>query len=69
MAADSNRLMRPEELAERWGVPVSPVVRLAREGRISGAVRIGRYWRFRPAGIERFEAEGGWEVSEQGALR
>jgi excisionase family DNA binding protein len=66
---DSNRLLRPEEVGERWAVPVSQVVRLAREGRIPGAVKIGRYWRFRLSALESFEVEGGTPAEDEAAWR
>ena len=48
-------LLTAEQLAERWQVPVSQVYRLTRDGTIP-AVRLGRYYRYSPAAIERFEA-------------
>ena len=51
----NGRLMTPDELAARWQVPKSHVYRLARERRIP-VVRLGRYYRFQPAVIEKFEA-------------
>ena len=56
--ATSNRLLTPDEVAERWGVPKSQVYRLAREGRVP-AVWIGRYVRFAPREVEAFEQAGG----------
>jgi excisionase family DNA binding protein len=50
----SGPLLTADELAERWRVPVGHVYRLAREGRIP-AVRLGRYVRFHPDAVERFE--------------
>ena len=57
----STRLLSADELAARWGVPKSQVWRLAREGRFPTGVvvELGRYRRFRLAGIERFEEAGG----------
>jgi len=53
--AASVRLLTPDELAERWSVSKAHVYRLAREGRIP-TVAIGRYYRFRVAAIEAWEA-------------
>ena len=54
----SNKLLRPEEVAERWGIPLAGVWRLAREGRLD-VVRIGRRIGFRPQAVEAFERTGG----------
>jgi len=51
-------LLTAAQLAERWQIPKSHVYRLAREGRIP-TVELGRYRRFRPEAIERFERDGG----------
>jgi excisionase family DNA binding protein len=60
--ANDDRLLTAEDLAERWQLPgvrpATAVYRLAREGVIP-VVRIGRYYRFRLAAIEAFEAAGG----------
>lgn len=50
----STQLLTAEELAERWQVPLSQVYRLTRAGRLP-VVRLGRYYRYRPDVIERFE--------------
>jgi excisionase family DNA binding protein len=50
----SEKLLTPEQLAERWDVKKSQVYRLAREGRIP-VVKIGKYYRFRVDAIERWE--------------
>lgn len=47
-------LMTAEELGKRWQVPTSHVYRLAREGQIP-VVRLGRYVRFNPDVISKFE--------------
>lgn len=47
-------LMTAEDLAARWQVPKTHVYRLARDGRLP-AVALGRYRRFRPDDIERWE--------------
>jgi len=51
-------LMTAEDLAARWQVPKSHVYRLTRDGRVP-AVKLGKYYRFRPVAVEAFEAEGG----------
>jgi len=61
MAAEAQRLLTAEQVAERWQVPRSQVYRLAREGRLP-AVSIGRYYRFRVAALEEWEQSGGAEV-------
>jgi excisionase family DNA binding protein len=48
------KLLKPEELAERWQVPRSQVYRLSRDGRIP-TVRIGRYYRYDEGAIEAYE--------------
>lgn len=54
----TDRLLTAEDLAERWQVAKSHVYRLTRDGKVP-AVRIGRYFRYRLAAIEAFEADGG----------
>jgi excisionase family DNA binding protein len=49
------RLLTAEQLADRWQVSKAQVYRLARDSRIP-AVGIGRYYRFRVAAIEAWEA-------------
>ena len=51
----NGRLLTADELAERWQVSKAQVYRLARDSRIP-AVAIGRYYRFRVAAIEAWEA-------------
>jgi excisionase family DNA binding protein len=51
-------LMTADELAARWQVPKSQVYRLTREGRVP-AVKLGKYYRYRPSAVEAFEADGG----------
>jgi len=50
----TGQLLTAEELSARWKVPTSQVYRLVRNGQIP-CVRLGRYVRFNPAVIERFE--------------
>jgi excisionase family DNA binding protein len=52
----SGRLLTADELAERWQVSKAHVYRLARDGRVP-TVAIGRYYRFRLASIEAWEAK------------
>ncbi len=54
----AGRLLKAEELAERWQVPKAHVYRLAREGQVP-CVKLGRYTRFRLDAVEAFEREGG----------
>lgn len=54
-AGVTGQLLKAEQLAERWQVPVSQIWRLARTDAIP-TVRLGRYVRFNPAAIEAFEA-------------
>jgi excisionase family DNA binding protein len=53
----SDRLLTPEQIADRWQVPRSQVYRLTREGRIP-TVPIGRYYRYRLDAIEEYERSG-----------
>jgi len=48
---DDTRLLTADQVAERLGVPKSWVYARARAGRIP-TVRLGRYYRFRPAALE-----------------
>lgn len=48
------RLLTAEQLADRWQVPASQIYRLTRENRIP-YVAVGRYYRYVPEMIERFE--------------
>ena len=43
----ASRIIGPREAAEQLGLHERTVARLAREGRLAGAFKIGRYWRFR----------------------
>ncbi len=61
----STQLLTAEQLAERWQVPKSHVYRLTREGTIP-AVKLGRYRRYSPEVVERFE-RGEWNPDGQGA--
>ncbi len=48
------KLLKPEELAERWQVPRSQIYRLSRSGRIP-TVRIGKYYRYEEDAIKAYE--------------
>lgn len=48
--------MTAEELAERWQVQKSHIYRLVREGKIP-VVKLGRYYRFHPDEIAKWEAK------------
>lgn len=54
----STRLLRAEDVADRWQVPPAHVYRLARRGDLE-AVELGRYKRFRLDAVEAFERNGG----------
>lgn len=57
MPAPSN-LLTAAEVADRWQVTTAQVYRLTREGKLAGvAVPIGRYYRYRPDALERWELE------------
>jgi excisionase family DNA binding protein len=43
---DPGRLLAPREAAARLGLHERTVARMAREGRLAGAVKVGRGWRF-----------------------
>jgi excisionase family DNA binding protein len=57
-AAPRKDLLKPEQVAARWGVPVSHVWRLAREGKVPH-VKLGRYVRFHPDALDEWERSGG----------
>lgn len=44
-------LLSPREAAARIGLHEKTVARMAREGRLPGAVKVGRGWRFDPDGL------------------
>lgn len=54
----NGRLLTAEQLAARWQVPTSQVYRLTRDGAIP-TVKLGRYYRYHPVAIERFETGAG----------
>jgi excisionase family DNA binding protein len=41
-----NEILTTEELAARFKIPVSTVEELARRGKLPGAFRVGKHWRF-----------------------
>ena len=43
---DGQELLGPKEAAVRLGLHERTVARMAREGRIPGAIKVGRGWRF-----------------------
>jgi excisionase family DNA binding protein len=45
----AGRLLSPGEAAARLGIHVKTLTRAAREGRVPGARRVGRVWRFDPS--------------------
>jgi len=44
--ASTGRLLTPVEAAARLGIHVKTLTRAARQGRVPGARRVGRVWRF-----------------------
>ncbi len=54
----SGQLLTAEQLADRWQVPKSHIYHLTRTGQIP-TVKLGRYYRYAPPAIERFETERG----------
>lgn len=61
--SEASTLLTAAQVAARWQVAKTHVYRLTREGHLT-PVRIGRYYRYRAASIEAFEAGGG--VSSDG---
>ena len=62
---EDTRLLTADQVSERLGVPRTWVYARARTGRIP-AVRLGRYYRFRPQAIEAWilEQEGVSQLAE-----
>ena len=56
VAVSSFQLWTAEQVAERWQVSVAHVYRLTREGKIP-TVKVGRYYRYLPKTIEKWEEE------------
>jgi excisionase family DNA binding protein len=54
LTAPSEQLLTADELAARWQVELAHVYRLTRRGEIP-AVKLGRYYRYHPDAIRRFE--------------
>jgi excisionase family DNA binding protein len=46
-----DNLLTPAQAASRLGVHTKTITRAAAAGRIPGAIRVGRAWRFRPDGL------------------
>lgn len=51
-------LLSPKEAAARLGLHEKTVVRMAREGRLPGALKVGREWRFPADGLAPLPAVG-----------
>ena len=49
------QLLKAEQVAERYQVPVSQIYRLTREGHLP-AVKLGRYYRYSESALESFES-------------
>jgi hypothetical protein len=59
------QLLTPEQLAERWQVTKFQIYALSRNRQIP-CVHIGRYYRYHPEMIERFEMEQlGFSMKEE----
>lgn len=56
----TGRLFTASQLAARWQVPKSQIYRLTREGHLP-TVQLGRYYRYAPSVVARFEEGGGTE--------
>ncbi len=41
-----NEVLTAEELAKRFKLPISTVLEMARLGKLPGAFRVGKHWRF-----------------------
>jgi excisionase family DNA binding protein len=41
-----NEVLTAEELSERLKIPASTIEELARKGKLAGAFRVGKHWRF-----------------------
>lgn len=52
-----NRLLKPEEVAERLAVSPKMIRAWLRDGKLPG-IRLGRLWRVDPEALERFIREG-----------
>ena len=50
----TGQLLKAEQVAERYQVPVSQIYRLTREGHLP-AVKLGRYYRYSQTALEQFE--------------
>jgi excisionase family DNA binding protein len=57
--------LTPEQLAERWQMPVKTVWKLSREGSIP-SFKVGKRYRYRLDAIEAFE-RGEWPPTEMAA--
>lgn len=65
--ADSERHLTPEDLAERFGVPVKTIYDWNSKGTGPRYMKIGRHARYRPADVRAWEitqyADGGGEAA------
>jgi excisionase family DNA binding protein len=43
-----------DDLSSQWQIPKRTVYKFAQEGRIPGAMKFGRHWRFRADMVERW---------------
>ena len=59
MSATERRLLRAQEVAQRYAVSRNYVYKCAREGRLP-SVRLGRVVRFDPLLLEEFDKRGGF---------
>lgn len=64
-SSEVNRLLTPEDLADRWTIKRSTVYSMTRAGQLP-TVRIGpRLYRYRLEAIEAYELAGGQNEQEQ----
>lgn len=65
MTVTADQLLTAEQLAERWQIPgkkpAEGIYRMTRTGQLPAGVvvKLGRYYRYRLEGIEKFERNGG----------
>ena len=52
LAAEPRKLLNAKEKAQQLGLNPETLVRMARVGRVPGAIQAGRGWRFPPGQIE-----------------
>lgn len=62
--SEAERLLTPEDLADRWTIKKSTVYAMTRAGRLP-TVRVGpRLYRYRLEAIEQYERDGGQNEQE-----